>query len=102
MKDAEPFKAPGFVWLIHLVCPGLVTLLAAMTGQGSNGFGALPLAVFLGAAIALATSYLIALGYQGWLARLGMTLLLFAVSMMVNGAVLFAGCMLLIATNSRG
>ena len=57
--------------------------------------------VFAGAAIALATSFLIALVFPGWLARFGMTLLLFAVSLVVNGFVLFGGCMLIVAANSH-
>lgn len=101
LRNSQPFKVPGFIWLIHLVCPGAVTLLAALIGTGSNGFHALRLGILAGGAIALSTSFLIALGHQGWLARLGMTLLLFALSVLVNGFVLFGGCMLMIGISSH-
>ena len=101
LRNSEPFKVPGLVWLILLVCPGTIVLLTALVGTASNGFHALRMGVFAGAAIALATSFLIALVFPGWLARFGMTLLLFAVSLVVNGFVLFGGCMLIVAANSH-
>lgn len=101
LRNSEPFKVSGLVWVIHLACPGTIVLLAALIGTASNGFHALRMGVFAGVAIALGTSLLLSLRYQGWLARLGMTFLLFATSVVVNGFVLFGGCMLMIGISSH-
>jgi len=41
-------------------------------------------------------SYLVALRYQTWSKRLTMTALFFGIAFVVNGPLLFAGCMLVI------